>query len=71
MNTPPPAGPAPTTPPPPTLPNGHISTNQHTHNTRTHKRVPLSGYDVFIYEVCDRLNNCDTAEAVVVVRAVS
>ena len=27
------------------------------------------GYDVFIYEVCDRLRNCHSAEATVAVRA--
>ena len=29
-------------PPPPTLTTGHTNTNQHTHSTRTHNRVPLT-----------------------------
>ena len=28
-----------------------------------------AGYDVFIYEVCDRLRNCHSAEVTIVVRA--
>ena len=32
-------------------------------------RSDRSGYDVFIYEVCDRLRNCHSAEATIVVRA--
>ena len=37
--------------PPPTLTTGHTNTNQHTHSTRTHNRVPLANPNEQVYGI--------------------